>query len=201
MSVPRKLRLGMPNPDNTIPDERIKLNSDAPAISRRVTDQKRCLTTRFASMQAPQPTMFRQRCRLNSPSGGNLVVRFARSAKVVLTPTAQVDRLTAFPETRAYFNLSNVTRVGGPQARQCRQYAVDPPRRPTAARPAGGAQILQQQQRPAVDTIRPLRSHTRRPRSAPGQAAARRGPELSEARAGVHQSAQPVQPRTKCQRD
>ena len=34
-----------------------------------------------------------------------------------------------------------------------------------------------------------------------GQAAARRGPELSHARAAVHPSAQPVQPRTKCLRD
>ncbi len=40
----------------------------------------------------------------------------------------------------------------------------------------------------AVDTIRPLRSHTRRAPRAPGPAAARRGPELSDARAGVHQS-------------
>ena len=39
--------------------------------------------------------------------------------------------------------------------------------------------------------IRPLRCHTRRAPRAPGQAAARRGPELSDARAGVHQSAQP----------
>ena len=53
----------------------------------------------------------------------------------------------------------------------------------------------------AVDTIRPLRSHTRRARSTPGQAAARRGPELSDARAGVHQSAQPAQSRIKCERD
>ena len=56
----------------------------------------------------------------------------------------------------------------------------------------------------AVDKIRPRRSRTRRASRAPGQAAARRGPELSDARAGVHQSAQPVQPLqplNKCQSD